>query len=561
MNAINKAILAAIAAMICVCSVAVVSMDQEADAIEFNEERDSSGGERGTPGNPIVIAGTQSWTAEELYEYLVPYGSQVWIEIFPDVTVFIRNNTTDYYLEFLDPGSLTVESSDAGAESIRGTSQPLDEFIIIVGYAAGSSVTAYFSVLPLSVDFTSPDAVQAISGSTITYTAATNISATFAETGGSAASWLNIDPSSGQVSGMVPTVSAKTSYTYTIEATSTGDSTNKTQQTITIDVWPVAQITATNREMGVVQNDPLTAINLSGNVPMTFAVTSGALPAGVTLSGSTISGTPTEYGDYSATIRGTTTEGPEQHSTIVINISVDEDEPVLSITVATPAGPYKAGTSLSFALTSNVSGTTFDVSGTAADWMSVSGSNVVGSVPSTYDERTEVTLTVSARTPQGQTATQSITFEVEPVIQFTTVPTADCVIIPVYSYNPDGTIVTASNGLRLFDVAYADISMSFDVLTISGTFTGQNAETVIWDWGDGTTDTGNKVEHTYSEPGTYTIVLTAANSVGTDMMEITITVGEVGGNDLLFLAIIAVLMIIVAWMAVRVSRNGRGRRD
>jgi PKD repeat protein len=35
-----------------------------------------------------------------------------------------------------------------------------------------------------------------------------------------------------------------------------------------------------------------------------------------------------------------------------------------------------------------------------------------------------------------------------------------------------------------------------------------------WDFGDGTTGSGREVDHTYSAPGTYTVVLTVTDKHG-----------------------------------------------
>jgi outer membrane protein OmpA-like peptidoglycan-associated protein len=45
-----------------------------------------------------------------------------------------------------------------------------------------------------------------------------------------------------------------------------------------------------------------------------------------------------------------------------------------------------------------------------------------------------------------------------------------------------------------------------------------------WDFGDGSTGTGATPSHTYSQPGTYTVTLTARNEAGGDERSITVTV-------------------------------------
>ena len=410
------------------------------------------------------------------------------------------------------------------------------------------------------IDFTSPDAVDGVSGGSISYTAQTNIDATFSESGGTGASWLSVNSSTGKVTGTFPSVTTMTSYTYTIKATSETNSSNTATQTITIDVYPVAKISATTTSITGTEDEAISSVTLSGNLDMRFFKSSGSFPAGVSMTNAgVISGTPTEDGSFTVVVKGTTLEGPTQSPTITIRFTIAAAEPTVSITVADPAESYKVGQSISLALTSNVSGTTWEVSGTAASFMSVSGSTVVGSVPSSYDAVTELSLTVSATTPKGQTAEKTVTFSVEPVLAFTTVPTADCVITPVYEYNEDGTPVLSSNASLLTEVWADGADFSFtDTLTICGTFTGENADTVTWYWGDGASDVGNKVNHTYEEPGTYEIRLVASNDLGESEVTITVTVGD-SGNDLLFYGIILVLAIIVVYLAYRVLTAGKRR--
>ena len=455
---------------------------------------------------------------------------------------------------FSDSGSITGTFSKAGDVTIT--------YLMTAngGSPTESSFTVHVVDREASIDFTSPKAVTGISGGSINYTAQTNIDATFSEAGGTGASWLNVNSSSGNVTGTFPSVSSMTSYTYIIKATSSTNSSNTTTQTITINVYPVAQISATSTSISGTEGEAISSVTLTGNLDMTFSKVSGAFPAGVTMtSAGVISGTPTEDGSFTVKVQGTLQEGPYQAPTITIRFNIQPAEETLSISIADPAASYKVGESISLALTSNVSGTTWKVSGTTASFMSVSGSSVVGSVPSSYSDVTEVSLTVTAETPKGQTASKTVNFSVEPVISFTTVPTADCIITPVYDYNEDGTPVIASKATLVTEVWADGADFSFtDTLTICGTFTGTNAETVTWYWGDGSSDVGNKVNHTYEEPGTYEIRLVASNDLGDSEVTITVTVGDTG-NDLLYYGIIVVLAIIVVYLAYRVLTAGKRR--
>lgn len=462
--------------------------------------------------------------------------------------------------------AVSVDSRYEGSGTVEGTFTKAGDFhVTYLQCVNRANPTEYTTTIHVvepeeDIDFTSPNAVTGISGGSISYTAQTNIDATFSESGGTGASWLSVNSSTGVVSGTFPSVTTMTSYTYTIKATSETNSSNTATQTITINVYPVAKISATSTSVSGTEDEAISSVTLTGNLKMTFSKVSGSFPAGVSMtSAGVISGTPTEDGSFTVKIQGTLQEGPYQAPTITIKFNIAPGEDTLSITVADPAESYKVGESISLALTSNVEGTTWAVSGTAASFMSVSGSAVVGSVPSTYTDVTELSLTVSAETPKGQTATKTVNFSVEPVISFTTVPTADCVITPVYEYNEDGTPVLSSNASLLTEVWADGADFSFtDTLTICGTFTGTNADTVTWYWGDGASDVGNKVNHTYEEPGTYEIRLVASNDLGESEVTITVTVGD-SGNDLLFYGIILVLVIVVIYLAYRVATAGKRR--
>ena len=71
------------------------------------------------------------------------------------------------------------------------------------------------------------------------------------------------------------------------------------------------------------------------------------------------------------------------------------------------------------------------------------------------------------------------------------------------------------------------------------------AETVLWDFGDGTTSTQKTVTH-YFEPGEHTVTLTVYNSVGENTGEFHITVdGDESGSGIPIVLIVVVILVVV----------------
>lgn len=58
----------------------------------------------------------------------------------------------------------------------------------------------------------------------------------------------------------------------------------------------------------------------------------------------------------------------------------------------------------------------------------------------------------------------------------------------------------------------ADFDFSTDKLTLTCTNTSTEMYYAVWDFGDGTTESGNQVTHTYTAPGNYSVQITVYNS-------------------------------------------------
>ncbi len=115
------------------------------------------------------------------------------------------------------------------------------------------------------------------------------------------------------------------STTVSVTATDSATPTNTTTGPVTITVQAPPALTFTGSLPNAVVNQPYTqTLQASGGVgPYTYAVTAGALPAGITLSSNgTVSGTPTTVGASSFTVKATDSEGTPQTASLPLVLLV-----------------------------------------------------------------------------------------------------------------------------------------------------------------------------------------------------------------------------------------------
>lgn len=102
-------------------------------------------------------------------------------------------------------------------------------------------------------------------------------------------------------------------------------------------------------------------------------------------------------------------------------------------------------------------------------------------------------------------------------------------------------------------VSAPDISEN-ETRTFKFVWTGEDAERVIWDFGDGTTGEGFQITHTYDKNGTYTYTCTGINSIGSSSVSGTITVDVADDGISTFVLIgIGILLLIAVICVVRHS--------
>ena len=83
---------------------------------------------------------------------------------------------------------------------------------------------------------------------------------------------------------------------------------------------------------------------------------------------------------------------------------------------------------------------------------------------------------------------------------------------------------TATVTIVVDDVPTADFSSATNGLTVDFTNESDNATSYSWDFGDGNSSTEEDPSHTYSEDGTYEVVLTATNDCGSTTTTQTVTI-------------------------------------
>ena len=159
-----------------------------------------------------------------------------------------------------------------------------------------------------------------------------------------------------------------------------------------------------------------TAISNGSDIGVTWAVTSGTLPAGFTLNSSTgvISGKSAEVKSTTLTITGTSSHGPVQTASRQITI---QSEPTLTLSCSESILTYKNNATEKTA-TMTVSDSSAKI-WTISDFSGASISDGVLKVKNSTDVGMDQTVTVSCSTAYGQTKTCNVTVSVEDTLAIT----------------------------------------------------------------------------------------------------------------------------------------------
>jgi hypothetical protein len=224
--------------------------------------------------------------------------------------------------------------------------------------------------------------------------------------------FIELNPETGALTGTAPANAAYGIYVFRVQATATSDGTTATSTTpnLTITVGERPNIAVASSTETAAYNVAISAISFANNVGFPapiYSVSSGSLPAGVTIDSSTgtVSGTPTESGQFTYRITASNDFGSSQSLPNTMTVKVRQ-VPMWTDSTVNPIAPvgraYSDGVAVSafplaaYAVTAgsmppglNLNATTGAITGTANDpgeyAFTVTASNIMGgrSVPLT----------------------------------------------------------------------------------------------------------------------------------------------------------------------------------
>lgn len=327
------------------------------------------------------------------------------------------------------PAGLALDAS-TGEISGTPTVPARQGFTVQVQSGDGQRAEASFAItvtVGLAITTTSlPNGVEGEPYSETLEAAGGNGSYTWTITSGSLPDGLSLDPSTGTISG-TPTEARAATFTVRVGS---GDS-QSPEVALSITIVSGLSITTTSLPDGV-EGTPYSATleAAGGSAPYSWAVTSGSLPAGLSLNPSTgtISGTPTEEDEASFTVEVESGDGQSAEADLEIIIAG-------GLTITTTALPNGV-TGETYSETLEAAGGDEDytwsiTSGSLPNGLSLNPST--GTISGTPTTEQQAAFTVEVESGDGQRAEADLSISVTEGLTITTISLPDGVVGESYS--------------------------------------------------------------------------------------------------------------------------------
>lgn len=234
---------------------------------------------------------------------------------------------------------------------------------------------------------------------------------------------LTLNAGTGAITG-TPTTAGTSNFT--VQATDSGTPAQVATKALSITINPVLAITTTSMSSGTVGTAYTQTLQTNGGgiSPITWSITLGALPGGLTLTASTgvISGTPTASGTFNFTVQAADSGTPQQTDSKALSISV-ATAPLSVVTTGLPNGVV--GQSYSGAMLQSAGGNppvTWSISvGSLPVGLTLNASTgAITGTPTTAGTTTFTVKATDSSVPTPQTATKQLSIQVNTVLTITT---------------------------------------------------------------------------------------------------------------------------------------------
>lgn len=316
----------------------------------------------------------------------------------------------------IDPvtGTISGVATQAGAftftAQVRDTGGNTAAEDLSITIAAGAAPTVDTTPLPGGTQGQVYSGLVGADGGVAPYT--------WAVTSGSLPPGLTLDAFSGTLSG---TPTAAGTYTFAVTATDSSAAAQAGTASFTVTIAPApappalaVTDTVTSGAVGAAYDAAL--LPAGGTGPYSYAVTSGSLPAGLTLDPSvgTITGTPTTAGTSTATITVTDSSSLALTATDDVPITIAAASALATITSSLPAGNIGAVYAVPVTATGGTGADTFAVtSGTLPAGLTLDPvTGIINGTPSAAGSSTFTVTVTDSATPTADTAAVTLTLTI-----------------------------------------------------------------------------------------------------------------------------------------------------